>query len=216
MSIALTTLVARLQNAVLQRNGAPADYSRLVQDAVQQLGQDVPIITTATISVVAGTATYTLPDDFLFEIELTGLVATGGVLIGNNGLIPLGGQWGEAHYIEGGSIRFDPVPGYSTSRTLRYAAGYVLVNDRYPRLSENGARIALLYAQHLALVEQANAVAGDGWSYKIGDESVDKRGQGAAIQTQAAVALANYQNAVKPLKGYGSQYRANPYIVGDV
>jgi hypothetical protein len=216
VSIALTVLVARLQNAVPQRNGAPADYSRLVQDAVQQLGQDVPIITTATLAVVAGTATYTLPDDFLFEIELSGPAAVGDVIVGSGKLIPMPGQWSEAHYIEGGSIRFDPVPGYTLDRTLRYAAGYVLVNDRYPRLSENGARIALLYAQHLALVEQANAVAGDGWSYKIGDESVDKRGQGAAIQTQAAVALANYQNAVKPLKGYGSQYRANPYIVGDV
>jgi len=71
VSIALTVLVARLQNAVPQRNGAPADYSRLVQDAVQQLGQDVPIITTATLAVVAGTATYTLPDDFLVESELS-------------------------------------------------------------------------------------------------------------------------------------------------
>lgn len=216
MSIALTVLVARLQNAVPQRNGAPADYSRLVQDAVQQLGQDVPIITTAIVAVVAGTATYTLPDDFLFEVELLGPVMVGHVLIGNNGLVPLGGPLSEAHYVEGDRIRFDPVPGYTLDRTLRYAAGYVLNGGYYPRLSENGARIALMYAQHLALVEQANAVAGDAWSYKIGDESVDKRGQGAAIQAQAMAALANYQNAVKPLKGYGSQYRVNPYLVGDV
>ena len=216
MSIALTVLVARLQNAVPQRNGAPADYSRLVQDAVQQLGQDVPIITTATLAVVAGTATYTLPDDFLFEIELSGPVQSGGVIIGDGGLVPVVAGWEEAHYIEGGSIRFDPAPGYTTTRTLRYAAGHVLVGGFYPRLSENGARIALMYAQHLALVEQANAVAGDGWSYKIGDESVDKRGQGAALQQQAMALLVNYQNAVRPLKGYGSQYRVNPLTVGDV
>jgi hypothetical protein len=28
--------------------------------------------------------------------------------------------------------------------------------------------------------------------------------------------LANYRIAVAALKGYGSQYHANPYIVGDV
>jgi len=216
VTIALTVLVARLQSAVPQRNGAPADYARLVQDAVAQLSQDVPIITTATIAVVAGVASYQLPADFLFEIELSGLAASGGVIIGDGGLVPVAAGWEEAHYVEGDQLRFDPAPGYSMARTLRYAAGHVLAGGFYPRLSENGARIALLYAQHLALTEQAVAVAGDGWSYKIGDESVDKRGQGAAIQAQAAAVLANYQNAVKALRGYGSQYRANPYIVGDV
>jgi hypothetical protein len=57
---------------------------------------------------------------------------------------------------------------------------------------------------------------GDGWSYKIGDESVDKRGLAAAIQTQAGAALDAYNAALRPLKGYGSQYKANPYAQGEV
>lgn len=214
MTIAIAQLADRLQNAVPARNGVPGDYERMAQDAVQQLSQDVPIITTATIQVVTGRATYDLPADFLYEIELMSMLAQGGIVVGNSGLIPVSGCWEEQHYIEGGTLRLDPVPTYSATRTLRYAAQHVAVNGVYPRLSENGARVAMLYGQYLALLEQANAVAGDGWAYKIGDESVDKRGQGAAIQTQASAALTSYQNALRPLQGYGRQYRQNPYAVG--
>ena len=174
----------------------------------------MPVITTPTIQVTAGQATYDLPVDFLFEIELAGLPVQGGVIVSNGGLIPVSSSWEETHYVEGGTLRFDPVPTYSTTRTLRYAAQHVAANGVYPRLSENGARVAMLYGQYLALMEQANATAGDAWSYKIGDESVDKRGQGAAIQQQAGVALSNYQNAIRPLQGYGSRYKQNPYAVG--
>ena len=41
--------------------------------------------------------------------------------------------------------------------------------------------------------------------------AADKRGVAAAVQAQAAAALANYENAIRPLKGYGSQYRANQF-----
>jgi hypothetical protein len=214
MTISIAQLADRLQRAVPARNDVPGDYERLAQDAVQQLSQDVPVITAATIQVTGGQATYDLPADFLYEIELAGLPAQGGVIVSNGGLIPMGTGWEEAHYIEGDSLRFEPTPTYSTTRTLRYAAQHVAANGVYPRLSENGARVAMLYGQYLALMEQANAVAGDAWSYKIGDESVDKRGQGSAIQAQASVALTSYQNALRPLQGYGRQYRQNPYAVG--
>ncbi len=214
MTISIAQLADRLQRAVPARNDVPGDYERLAQDAVQQLSQDVPVITTTTIQVTAGQAAYDLPADFLYEIELAGLPAQGGVIVSNGGLIPVSSSWEETHYVEGATLRFDPVPTYSTTRTLRYAAQHVAANGVYPRLSENGARVAMLYGQYLALMEQANGVAGDGWSYKIGDESVDKRGQGSAIQAQASAALTNYQNAMRPLQGYGRQYRQNPYAVG--
>ena len=214
MTIAIAQLADRLQRAVPARNGVPGDYERLAQDAVQQLSQDVPIITTATIQVIAGQATYDLPADFLFAIELGGAAAGGGIIVADNGLIPVGAGWQEQHYIEGDTLRLDPAPAYTAARTLRYAAQHVATNGVYPRLSENGARVAMLYGQYLALLEQANAVAGDAWSYKIGDESVDKRGQGAAVQAHARAALTNYQNAIRPLQGYGSRYRQNPYAVG--
>ena len=214
MTISIAQLADRLQRAAPARNGVPGDYERLAQDAVLQLSQDIPVITTVTVQVTAGQATYDLPADFLYEIELAGLPAQGGVIVSNGGLIPVSSNWEETHYVEGATLRFDPVPTYSTTRILRYAAQHVATAGVYPRLSENGARVAMLYGQYLALMEQANAVAGDAWSYKIGDESVDKRGQGAAIQAQASAALTNYQNAIRPLQGYGSRYKQNPYAVG--
>ena len=214
MSVSLSTLAARLQQQVPPRDGVPADYSRLCQEAVGQLGLDAPIVTATTIAVTAGVAAYSLPADFLYLIELGGAPVQGDVLVSDGGLVPLSVGWNEMYYIEGDSLRFDPAPTYTAARTLRYAAAYALVGGAYPRLSENGARVALLYAQHLALSEQANAATGDGWSYKIGDESVDKRGLGAAIQTQAAAALQNYEVALRPFRGRGSTYRQNPYAVG--
>lgn len=211
MSVALAVLADRLQRAVPQRNGAPADYEQLARDAVAQLGQDVPIITSAAIQVAAGQASYALPADFLFVVQLAGLDYSGNVINGDNGLVPMPNGWQETHYVEGAMLRFDPTPAYTASRTLRYAALYTLLDGAFPRLSENGARVALLYGQYLALMEQANAAAPDGWSYKIGDESVDKRGVGAAIQGQAQAALQAYNVAIRPLKGYGAQYKANRF-----
>jgi hypothetical protein len=216
MTISLAILADRLQRAVPPRNDAPGDYEQLCRDAVEQLSQDVPVITTATIQVVAGQATYALPADFLSIIELTGAAGGNGIIIGDNGLIPIGNGWQENCYVEGDTLRLDPTPGYTATRTLRYAARYVATNGVYGRLSENGARVALLYGQYLALMAQATATAGDGWSYKIGDESVDKRGLGAAIQAQAAAALSHYNNAVRPLQGYGSRYKANPFAQVEV
>lgn len=215
MPMSLAELALRLERAVPQRDGAPGDYELLCREAAQQLGMDVPIVTTTTLTIAPGQASYTLPADFLYVIELATPPAYGDVMITNAGLVPLAGGWSERFYVEGGALRLEPAPTYTAVRTLKYAATYALDGSGvYTRMSENGARLALLYARYLALSEQANAAAGDGWSYKIGDESVDKRGTAAAIQAQAKAALDAYQNALKPLRGYGAQYRANPYAVG--
>ena len=217
MSTPLTLLAAQLEQAIPARDGVPASYTELVQAAIWQLSTDLPMVRQATINVVAGTAIYTLPDDFLHVIALTVPTSESGVIVGDGKLIAAPAGWDEQYYIAGSEIAFDPTPTYTMARTLRYAAAHVLdASSAYPRLSANGARIALLYAQYLALQEQAAAVAGDGWSYKIGDEAVDKRGQGSGIQTQAAALLASYQNAVKGLKGYGSQYRHSVTFDGAV
>ncbi len=212
MATTLAVLVARLQSAVPAREGVPSadDYAQHVKDAVAQLSQDVPTIRRGTLAVVSGTATYALPADFLFLIEIPGLNTPDGVLITDNGLIPVGAGWQEEYSIENGSLIFFPsAPGYTVSRNYRYAAGHVLTGDSgsetYALLSENEARIALLYAQYLALTQQASVVVGDGWKYQIGDEVVDKKGLGAGTQSQAQGMLTLYNMAVRQLKGYGSR-----------
>lgn len=210
MSVALADLVSRLEAQVPARNNVPADYSQLVQDAVLQLSQDVPLMRPGALSIVSGTASYDLPSDFLFLIELESLANADGIIISDAGLIPVPGHWAERYYIEGSAIRFDPTPTYTLSRKFRYAATYELDSDDvYQRLTGNGARVALLYAQFLALTEQANAIVGDGWRYRIGDEEVDKSRQGDGLRNQARAALDAYQRAVSQQKGYGSRARYN-------
>jgi hypothetical protein len=204
MSIALATLESRLQAKIVARDDVPADYGALVMDAVLQFSQDAPLIRTAEISIVSGTALYDLPSDFLSVIDLESLRRPGNVLITNEGIIPLGANWEERWFVEGSQIRFDPAPTYTTSRRMRYAALYELGSDeKYALLTENGARVALLYAQHLAIVEQANVVAGDGWRYQIGDEMVDKSNQGKSMMGAADNLLKQYKAAIK--RSYGSR-----------
>lgn len=205
--ISLNDLSDRLEIAVPARNAVPADYEQLVKDAVLQLSQDVPMARTTTINVVAGTVVYNLPSDFLSLISLPMPAAMGDVLITASGLIPMAvGGLDERYEIVGGQIIFTPTPVYSMARTMRYAALYALdENENYPTLTENLARIALLYAQATAFAEQASSVAGDGWKYQIGDEMVDKTGQGKSISASADSAMKRYQDAVRRFSGYGSK-----------
>lgn len=206
MAMGFDELVTRLQKSV--DAGDEFDYVQAVQDAVEQLSQDVPIMTSTTLAIVSGVASYDLPADFLFVVELPGLATSDNVLLSDGGLVPLSSGFQEVYYIEGDQVRFDPVPSFTLTRTLRYAARHVLAAGVYPRLSENGARIALLYGRFLALQGKAVTAAG-GFSYRIGDEAVDKKGVGAAMQQQVDAALAAYQSAVRQLRGFaGSTNRA--------
>lgn len=203
MGVALADLVARLEAAVAGPDGF--DYEQAVVDAVAQLSQDAPMVSATTLAIVSGTSTYALPADFLFVIELPGLAAADNVLLSDGGIVPLATGWQERWYIEGDHVRFDPTPAYSLTRTLRYGAQHVLAEGVWPRLSENGARIALLYAQYLALQAKAQAAAATAWKYSIGDESVDKSGQSKALMEQAKLALAEYERAAARLRPLGDR-----------
>ena len=214
MAVTLADLVSRLQRSVPARNGVPSsdDYEQHVQDAVLQLSTDVPLVRAGTLSVVNGTAIYNLATDFLFLIEMGGIASAGGVIISSAGLIPVSTLWEESYTVDGSTITFDPVPTYTMGRDYRYAALYELTgsagSETYARLTQNGARVALLYAQHLALTQQANGVAGDGWKYQIGDEMVDKSNQSKGLLADAQVLLTQYQMTVKQQKGFaGSRAR---------
>lgn len=206
MAIEPDVMVQRLLASFADLDEATA--LQYVEDAVGQLSLDVPIVTSTTLAIVSGVASYDLPADFLFVIELPGLVTSNNVLLSDGGLVPVSSTWEERWYIEGDQVRFDPVPSFTLTRSLRYAARHVLTAGVYPRLSENGARIALLYGRFLALQGKAVTAAG-GFSYRIGDEAVDKSRVGAAMQQQVDAALAAYQAAVRQLRGFaGATNRA--------
>lgn len=210
MAVTLADLKSRLQSSVPARGGVPSsiDYEQHIMDGVLQLATDVPLMRVATLSIVNGTATYNLATDFLFLVELEGVASADGVILSDAGIVPVSALWEERYYIDGSTVTFDPVPAYTMGRDYRYAALYELTGGTYARLAQNGARVALLYAQYLVLQQQAAVVAGDGWKYQIGDEMVDKSNQGRGLLTAAQGLLAQYQVAVKQQKGFaGSRAR---------
>lgn len=177
MSIALSRLVTDLASDVPQRSSVPDErqYERAVRAAVTDYGRRRPLRKLTTLSIVSGTAAYTLPDDFLKVIVLEALWSPDGVLVSSEGLIPVSQTYEERYYITGLTMTFDPTPQYTTTRDLWYAAGYVLGDDEtYSDLTEEDAEIVLLKARANALRVQGNAIAGDILSYQIGDERVEK------------------------------------------
>lgn len=211
MAITLLELTLRLQEAAPAVDGVPATWSQFVIDAVAKLGADCPLRASAALAVTAGQATYALPEDFVRLVQLAPLSATGGVIVSNL-LVPVASTAADERCIvEGDTLRIAPTPTYSASRTLEYEATYDLDNGAYPRLTQNGARIALLYARHLVLSQQAGAAAGKAWRFRIGDEEVDKTRLGDAVSASAAAALDAYQRevaGVRRIAGSRARYGA--------
>jgi hypothetical protein len=202
-------LVYRLYSAIPPREGTAEDYEQLIADAVNRLSQDAPLIRRATLNVISGTADYSLPDGFQALIELQSPAQPGGIINSAAGLIPVSANWEEAYEVAGNTLTFTPMPTYTMGRAYRYSAAHAPVNGRYATLTENLARLALLYAQAQALTAQANAASGNAWKYTIGDESVDKTAQSKGMQAQADALMKQYQAEVKALQGYGSTARYN-------
>lgn len=201
MTITLLDMVARLEQVVPANNGVPADYEKLATDAVWQLSQDAPLMKRGSIVIVAGTAAYDLPADFLRMVDFPELSTrtVGDVMLTGNGIVPLSVDFEEEYSIGDGQITFDPTPTYSMTRKFRYAAFYALSDGSYTALDENMARIALMYAQYLAVTEQASKLISGAWKYTIGDEQVDKSRLGDQFTAQTKALLEQYQHALASL-----------------
>lgn len=199
--ISLFDMTDRLEQMVPANNGVPANYNELVKAAVWQLSQDAPLMRRGSIAIVSGTAAYDLPADFLRMVDFPELSTrtVGDVMLTGNGIIPLSADFEEEYEIGGGQITFDPTPTYSMTRKFRYAAFYALSGDSYTTLDGNMARIALMYAQYLAVTEQANKIISGSWKYTIGDEQVDKSRLGDQFTAQAKALLEQYQHALASL-----------------
>jgi len=191
MAIALYDLTARLEADVAAVDSVPSadQYERAVRAAVADYSRRKPMGKLAELSIVSGTATYDLPDDFLRVITLESLWSPDNVLVSDSGLVPLSATYEERHYIVNGEITLDPEPTYTTTRDLWYAAAYVLdASEEYDELDEEGAGIVLLKAQAIALGYQANAMASDILSYQVGDVRIEK-GKTVEALRKAAQAL---------------------------
>jgi len=199
MTASLESLVTRLQADVPARSGAPdsSQYEQAVRDAVSDFNRRAPMEKVAMLSIVSGTAAYSLPADFVRVISLQSLTEPGGVIVSGSGLIPTSATFRERYTIAGLTITFYPTPSYALARELWYAAGHVLDgDDAYPDMTSDVAGQVMLKAQAIALMLQANKAAQEAWSYQIGDERVSKEKLAAELRAQAQAAEQRYLQKV--------------------
>jgi len=185
----LASLVIRLKEDVPAWEETPTDeqYLRCVRGAIGDYQALVPLKKRTTVSVVAGTASYDLPSDFLAVIRLPALTSPDNVLVSGAGLIPTDASGRDERWeIVGQTITFYPTPTYTLERVLWYSAGYVIEgSNEYQGLSEAQAETVLLRAAARALRMQANYAARMAWQYTVESERVSKEQLSKAFAAQA-------------------------------
>lgn len=191
----LAALIADLQSEVPAVNSVPttAQYTQAIKDAVAEFSRRCGLEKFAELSIISGTAAYTLPADFLKLIMLESPSGADGVIISNGGIIPISADWEETYQIVNKVITFSPTPAYSMTREYRYKAAWVLTgasgSETYADMGEDEAQIVLIKAKGLAIEKISNATASTGgMKYSLGAVSVDK-GSGAESLTTMMYAL---------------------------
>jgi len=182
----LSELIARLQTEVPAVENVPTEsqYEQAIKDAVTDFSRRCGLKKFGTLTIVAGTASYALPADFMRIILLETLMSSGGVLHSTGGLIAVPATFEESYTISNGTITFKPTPTYSMARDYSYIMKWILTAiDGYPDLyeyaemGEDEAQIVLLKAKGICYDKIANSMASSGtMKYSLGAVSVDKGG----------------------------------------
>lgn len=200
MSITLALLTTWLQDAIAARNDVPdlSGYEQAIKNAVLDYSGRVPIRKRATVSIVAGTATYALPSDFLKLISFPSVLEnSGGVMVSDTGLIPVNDTFKEEYQIAGNQLTIYPTPAYTTTRYLWYYAFHALSDGAYATLDDSATALVLKKAGAICLRLQANRAAQEAWRYQIGDEQVDKTRLSEALAARASEMESEYLAEVK-------------------
>ncbi len=206
MSMTLATLVNRIRRDVPIRNDIPDEeqVADAIKDAVSDFSRKLPLRKYATLAVVAGTATYALPDDFYQMVSFPSLLAEQGLLNTPQGLIPVSDAYKEEVTIAGGELTILPTPSYTALREYWYDALYLLDDSNtYADLDQFNGSIVIMKATAICLRLQANHAASEEWSYQLGDERVDKKGLSKALAARASELESDYLAAIKNALGAG-------------
>lgn len=172
----LQRLILSLAEAVPAVDDVPSayQYEQAIRDAVLDFSRRCGVAKIATLSIISGTATYNLATDFLKMISIDALSGVDGVIVSQNGLIPLSKDFEEEYTIINKVITFFPTPQYTMTRYYKYKAGWVATAGDYTTLGEDEIQIVLLKAKAIALGKQVNAASGTVLKYSLGAVSVDK------------------------------------------
>ena len=205
MAKTLADLISELQEDVPAVDGIPseAQYERAVKEAVDEFSRRCGLEKNTELSIVSGTATYALPDDFLALIEIEDpFDHEGNIIMTATGIIPFSklAPFEEEITIRDGQLTIYPTPSYTMTRFLEYKAAWALNDGSYP-LTEAEARIVLLKAQSIALEKQANANASAGFKYSVGNMSVDKSGVADGYAKRAETLEKRFDQACEKYNG---------------
>ena len=219
MSVKLSRLVTYVMHDVPARDGIPSEmqYEECVKRAMADFGRRKPLVKETTLSIEANVASYDLPADFLYIIEVEALLTgEGGVLITPTGLIPMSPGLKETYTVAAGKITFVPTPAYSYDRRLWYAAGYALdaTEQEYTDLAEDLVDVVLLKAKALATGIKAGRAADEAWQYAVGDERVNKEKLAENLRAEVKRLTDEYEAAVRSLTqhtGLRSTYLGQSY-----
>lgn len=207
MTVTLANLILELQEDVPPVDGIPSDaqYERAIKDAVREFSRRCGVVKNGTLNIISGTASYSLPADFISMVEIDNPYdPENNVVITATGIIPFSelSPFEEEYSIQDGTITFSPTPAYTMARYIAYKAAWILVTDSYA-LTEDEARIVMLKAKQLAFDKLANASAGAGFKYTVGNMSVDKSGMADGyskrlyqLQGEFVMACDKYNGAV--------------------
>jgi hypothetical protein len=204
----LAALVTLLQQEVPAVDGVPSSdqYTQAVKDAVMEFSHHCGLIKISSLSIVSGTATYSLPADFVRMITIDALVGVDGVIVGQNGLIPLSKDFEEERTIINKQITFYPTPGYSMTRYYKYKMAWVATAGDYTGMGEHEARIVILKAKAIAFGKQANASAGSSLKYSFGAVSEDLDGGSESSASSASDAEKEFLAACEKYNGQHAAY----------
>lgn len=208
MAKTLAELVSALQEEIPASGGVPSStqYQRAIVDAVMDFSRRAGTEKITTLNVVAGTASYNLPADFLMLISMTSLYHPSGVLNTPQGLIPLRADFCETFTFRNGQITITPTPTYSLARQMSYKAGWALTGEgeeqSYEDMDEEVASIVLLKAQALAQTKKNNATAGNAYRYTVGGVTVDTTAQADATNKDVSQLESEYEARVDKYVGH--------------
>lgn len=206
----LSELVDQLSADVPAEDGVPSDtqYENAVKDAIRDFSERCGLEQISTLSIVSGTATYALPDDFLKMIQLQSFAGQDVIFSTNSQIIPVPAGWCERYTIRNRQITFHPTPTYTMAKTMRYKAAWIgtetddeYADVDYETLGEREARIVLLKAQAIAKTKQSNAQSATSIKYSFGAVSEDLGGNSDSTRKNANDLEREYEDACEKYNG---------------
>lgn len=204
----LADLLSELESEVPAVSGVPSEgqYTQAIKDAVNDFSRRCGLGKIASLNIVAGTATYAMPDDFMKLISMDALQGANGVIVSSDKLIAVPMDWCETWTIVNKEITFFPTPTYSMARYFKYKAAWILSgtegSEEYADLGDNEKDIVLMKAKGICYDKLANSMASSGaLKYSLGAVSVDKGSGVDEMRKKVYAAHGEYTQACEDYNG---------------